>query len=178
MTTHDRDLATIAGEAYIYLYPLVTMELTRQQATNVASGQMPGRGPMNEFIHIREFPSADFKMVVRPNFDTLYSSAWLDLTSEPLIVSAPDTGGRYYMLPMLDMWTDVFCTPGKRTSGTAATTWAVVPQGWHGTLPRWRRADRRTDPQRLDYRANPDQRPRRLRRGPRRSRRLPTVSAL
>jgi hypothetical protein len=135
MTTESRDLATIAGEAYIFSYPLVTMELTRRQATNVAAGQMPGRGPMNEFIHIREFPAADFRVVVRPNFDTLYSSAWLDLTSEPMIVSAPDTGGRYYMLPMLDMWTDVFCTPGKRTSGTTAASWAVVPQGWQGTLP-------------------------------------------
>ena len=135
MSESKTELAAIAAESYVYLYPLVTMELTRLQSTNIEPGKMPGRGPMNEFIHIREFPDADFKVVVRPNFDTLYSSAWLDLSSGPVVVSAPDTDGRYYMLPMLDMWTDVFAVPGKRTSGTAPGNWAVVPQGWQGSLP-------------------------------------------
>jgi len=123
----------IAVDAYIYFYPLVSMAATRQE-TNTVPGA-PANSLTNRFHHVREFPSADFKVVVRSNFDTLYSSAWLDLTEEPMIVSAPDTHGRYYILPMLDMWTDVFAAPGKRTSGTAAAHFAVVPPGWSGSLP-------------------------------------------
>ncbi len=125
----------IAVEAYVYLYPLITMEVTRRQMTNVDADAKPGFGPMNQFHHVREFPPADFRAVVRPNFDTLYSSAWLDLTSQPMIVSVPDTNGRYYLLPLYDMWTDAFAVPGERTSGTQAGQYAVVPPGWQGTVP-------------------------------------------
>jgi hypothetical protein len=125
----------ISVEAYIYLYPLVIMDVSRRQLTNIETGKIAGRGPMNTFSHIRAYPSADFKEVVRPNFDTLYSSGWLDLTKEPVIVSVPDTQGRYYLLPMMDTWTDVFAVPGKRTSGTKPGNFAVVPPGWSGALP-------------------------------------------
>ena len=93
------------------------MDLTRKQLTNVAKAEGM-RAPMNTFASLPTFPPADMRAVVRPNFDTLYSSAWLDLTKEPMIVSVPDTHGRYYLLPMLDMWTDVFASPGWRTTGT------------------------------------------------------------
>ena len=70
-----QEAETIATEAYVYLYPLITMDVSRRQLTNIEAGKMTGRGPMNTFTHIREFPDANFREVVRPNFDTLYSSA-------------------------------------------------------------------------------------------------------
>ncbi|MEO8715084.1 MAG: DUF1254 domain-containing protein [Acetobacteraceae bacterium] len=131
----ERQAHAIAVNAYIYFYPLMSIEITRQQFTNVQPGQESLKGPANTFVNVPEYPPGDFKGVVRPNFDTLYSSAFLDLSKEPMIVSAPDTDKRYYMLPMLDMWTDVFASPGWRTTGTKAASWAVVPPGWAGALP-------------------------------------------
>ena len=133
-TTSEQDAHAIGVEAYLYFYPLVTMELTRRQLTNVAKPEGVN-APMNAFANLPAFPPADMKVVVRPNFDTLYSSAWLDLSKEPMIVSVPDTHGRYYLLPMLDMWTDVFASPGWRTTGTEAGDFAVTPPGFTGSLP-------------------------------------------
>ena len=75
------ELQEIAVEAYLYLYPLLMMDTTRRQMTNVDAGERPGFGPMNTFSHMRAFPPVEFKSVPWPNFDTLYSLAWLDLTN-------------------------------------------------------------------------------------------------
>ncbi|MGK9167632.1 DUF1254 domain-containing protein [Inquilinus limosus] len=122
----------IAVDAYVYLYPLITMEVTRKQLTNTDKGL--GGGPMNEFHSVPAYPPASDRSVVRTNYDTLYSIAYLDLMKEPVVVSVPDTDGRYYLLPMLDMWTDVFASPGWRTTGTQAGTFLVTPPGWRPDL--------------------------------------------
>ncbi len=131
----EQEAAAIAVEAYAYFYPLITMDLTCKQLTNVEPGKAALGGPVNTFASAPAFPPADFRAVVRPNFDTLYSSGYLDLTKEPMVVSVPDTGGRYYLLPMLDMWSDVFASPGWRTTGTQAGNFLVTPPGWSGTVP-------------------------------------------
>lgn len=131
----EQELREIAAETYIYVYPLLTMDVTRKVMTNVATDEGLGRGPMNSFHHVRTFPTADMKDVVRPNFDTLYSVAWLDLTQGPQLIQTPNTQGRYFLLPMLDMWTDVFAVPGQRTTGTQAAQYLVVPEGWKGQVP-------------------------------------------
>jgi hypothetical protein len=129
------EAAQIAVEAFVYFYPLVTMEITRRQATTGPADAKPGHGPMGRFHHIRTYPAAGFKEVVRPNFDTLYSSAWLDVSTEPMIVTAPASSGRFYMLPCYDMWTDVFAAPGTRTSGDGPISFALTTPHWHGVLP-------------------------------------------
>ena len=133
---------SIAQEAYIYFYPLVIMDVSRKHFSNIEAGKKFGRGPMNTFSHARTFPPANFRGATHPNFDTLYSLSWLDLTREPVVISVPDTQGRYYLLQMLDMWTDTFAGVGKRTTGTGAGNFVVVGPRWQGELPQ--------GPQRID----------------------------
>lgn len=129
------DQAKMVGvDAYIFGYPLVTMEVTRKVMTNVASVEGT-RGPMFRFVNLREYPSAAFRDVTAPNADTLYSTAWLDLAKEPYILSLPDEEDRYFLMPMLSGWTDVFEVPGKRTTGTKAQKYAITGPGWKGKLP-------------------------------------------
>lgn len=125
-----------AVEAYVYGYPLVTMDMTRKFLTNVADAtSTPGRGPMGQLIKLRTYPAVDDHAVTAPNADTLYTMVWLDVSSEPWVFSVPDMGDRYYLLPMLDGWTDVFQVPGKRTTGGKAQKYAITGPGWSGTLP-------------------------------------------
>ncbi len=124
----------IGSQAYIYAFPMVLMETTRRVSTNVENMQNGG-APMNQFSHVRAFPDHTFTNVVRPNADTLYSTLWFDVSEEPLVLSIKDTGGRYFMLPILDMWTDVVAVPGSRTTGTKTATYAIVGPTWQGSLP-------------------------------------------
>jgi hypothetical protein len=73
--------------------------------------------------------------VTAPNADTLYSTAWLDLSKEPYTLSLPDMQDRYFLMPMLSGWTDVFQVPGTRTTGNKAQKYAITGPGWAGRVP-------------------------------------------
>jgi hypothetical protein len=124
----------IAVDAYIYGYPLVLMNVTKKVTTNVPKAE-GGNAPVNQFCHLRAFPDYTFTDVVSPNADTLYSFAWLDLESEPIVLSVPDVGKRYYLMPLLDAWTNVFASPGTRITGNRKGDFAVAGLGWKGKLP-------------------------------------------
>ena len=128
-------IGEVAINAWIYAYPLILMELTRRISTNVADTSRFGRAPINRFAHMPAFPDPSFSDVVRPNADTLYSALWFDVTREPLLVGVPDSGGRYWLMPLLDLWTGVFASPGKRTTGTGAQLVAIAGPGWQGEVP-------------------------------------------
>ncbi|MGO4221389.1 DUF1254 domain-containing protein [Lysobacter sp. TAF61] len=125
----------LVADAYLFGYPLVLVDVTRAVSTNVADASDGEKAPTNQFLHKREFPDYTFTDVVSPNADTLYSIAWLDLSKEPMVLSVPDMGKRFYMMEMMGAWTDVFASPGSRTTGTGKGDFAVVGPGWKGTLP-------------------------------------------
>ena len=125
----------IATEAYIYGYPLVTFDMVRRQQTNVAAPDAE-HAPMGQMIKMRTYPAVDNHCCAAPNADTLYTEVWLDVSKEPWIFGIPDMADRYYIMPMLDGWSEVFAVAGSRTTGGNAQTYAITGPGWKGTLPK------------------------------------------
>ena len=156
----------LATDAYIYGYPLVTMEMTRRDHDQRGARRAHAARWGNS-SSCAQYPDASFRDVTAPNADTLYTTAWLDVGKEPWVLSIPDMKDRYFLLPMLDGWTNVFQVPGKRTTGTGAQTYAITGPGWKGTLPAGRQGIQIADQHRLDPRAHLLHRHAgRLRRGP------------
>ncbi|MGZ4687669.1 DUF1254 domain-containing protein [Oryzihumus sp.] len=130
------DRRRLAVHAYVYLYPLVRMEVTRRRMTGCAPQGLTVSAPPNTFWH--EDADADPRpgLVDGPVDPSVrLSAAWLDLTRGPVVLSCDGTHGRYHVLSMLDMWNEVFAAPGTRTTGNRHGAWAVVPPGWEGYLP-------------------------------------------
>jgi len=130
----EKEALDLGTDAYVYGYSLVTMEMTRRVMTNVASPEGT-RAPMGHLVRMREYPTAAFRDITAPNADTLYTTGWMDVSKEPWVLSIPDANDRYFLMPLLDGWTNVFQVPGKRTTGTKAQTYAITGPGWKGTLP-------------------------------------------
>jgi len=125
--TANEEMKRLAAEIYVYAFPLVLMDVTKQVST--------AKVPINTFQHRRAFPEPTSTDIVKPNVDTLPSQAWLDLTREPIVLSVPDMHDRYYVMSLLDGWTNVFQSPGKRTTGTKKTDLVIVGPKWKGQLP-------------------------------------------
>ncbi|TRZ45711.1 DUF1254 domain-containing protein [Robertkochia solimangrovi] len=130
----DEEILAIAQKAYVYGYPMILMDLTKKVSTNVISPTDDGYAPINQVANNRKFPDDKFTAVVKANTDTYYSTMWLDLKNEPLVLMVPETD-RYYLLPMLDAYTNIFSVPGKRTTGTAAQNFLIAGPEWQGKTP-------------------------------------------
>lgn len=132
---NSEELLQTIGEAYVFGYPLVLMDLTKKVSTNIAEPHPTrARAPINQLGHYRNFPDHTMKAVVKPNVDTYYSIAWFDLETEPQVLLMPATD-RYYLLPFYDAYSNVFATPGTRTTGTDAQTFLIAGPNWQGDTP-------------------------------------------
>src|SRR5271166_3120865 len=119
-------------EAYIYGFPMIMMDLTKETSTAVSK---PGEftAPVNQFSVMTHYPDVSFHAVARTGLDTLFAVSWADLDKEPLVLSVPETNGRYYVIALFDMWSNVFASIGKRNTGTGAANFLIVGPGWQGT---------------------------------------------
>lgn len=129
------ELLSIMGEAYVFGYPLVLMDLTKRVSTNIQQPH-PTRAaaPVNQLGHFRQFPDHRLTAVVKPNVDTYYSIAWLDLSEEPQVLYMPATD-RYYLLPLYDAYSNVFASPGTRTTGKGEQEFLIAGPNWKGNTP-------------------------------------------
>ncbi|MGJ7570595.1 DUF1254 domain-containing protein [Variovorax sp. RB2P76] len=138
-TNAETELRTLAEQAVLYAYPLYEMSrmraATSPQRTNTAGEAPKPLRWCNVFTHARQLLGPGKSRVVTPNNDTLYTNAWLDLGDGPLVIDVPDTAGRYYVLGLLDFYTNPFAHIGQRLTGTAARSFVVTPAGWRGELP-------------------------------------------
>ena len=141
-------LHALAREAFIYALPLYEMQRMlsasspRKRSDGAIADPSPQAGPestwrwVNLFSHTRQLLGPANRRVVTPNNDTLYTNAWLDLSDGPLLIHAPDTGTRYYVLGLLDFWTNPFAYSGTRTTSNRAQTLFVHGPGWRGSVPK------------------------------------------
>ena len=128
------EAVSTAIDAYLYGYPLITFDVARQQQTNVAVPDAE-HAPMDQMIRMRTYPAVDNHCCAAPNADPLYTEAWLDVSREPYVLSIPDTGNRYYIVPFLDGYSEVISVASPATTGYKAQTYAITGPGWTGTLP-------------------------------------------
>jgi hypothetical protein len=123
-----KEKIVLGAEAFLFGYPLVMMETTRVHSQKYI-------GPENELRRVRLFPDATFKDVVRPNVDTLYTTAFISMKEGPWVFEMPANDERYELMPFMDAWTHVFASPGTRTSGTQGSTYLLVGPKWQGQTP-------------------------------------------
>lgn len=121
------------ADAYTFGFPLVASDIARERAAG-GDANRPGQAPLNTLRHATALPPVGAPGT--PSVDTLESTAWLDVASDPVIVSLPAAPrGRYYDARAFDAWTDVLYSSAERAPFPKAQTIAFVPAGWKGNLP-------------------------------------------
>ncbi|MEV0717962.1 DUF1254 domain-containing protein [Asanoa sp. NPDC050611] len=127
------DRAALAADAYVYGYPLVASLSEVGRFTREGLATVPAT-PFNAFGHAHRLAGPD-DTFVSVNNDTVYSIAQVDVGGGPVRLTVPDTGGAYYVLQIVDAWTNNIAYVGRRATGTGAGTFLIAPRGWTGDVP-------------------------------------------
>lgn len=134
----DQESYLLATNAYLWGSTLVRMEQVARQYTDMSQAQNDTsyRAPLNHFGHARRLPTDQDTDMPTANRDTLYSSAIVDLSNEPIILSTPTVKDRYFVIDMFDMWHNLFKYVGTRATGETSQEIMIVPPYWQGDVPK------------------------------------------
>ncbi|MBO1414625.1 DUF1254 domain-containing protein [Streptomyces sp. FH025] len=144
-TSQPQDPQGGATDLYVFGYALIMMELTRRLQTNTEQVNAT-QAPVNQFCQHSTLPTPESKDVVRPNVDTLYTQAWLDLTAEPIVLEVPVMDeGRYWLMQLMDSWSNTVADPSSidpiavpvldQAQGVDVYAYALTGPDWQGELP-------------------------------------------
>lgn len=121
------------GEAFDYAYPLYLLSTYRWTALETTDSRTSTT--LDHFAHSRKIATPDDKWANGPIVEALYSTAWIDLARGPVILRTPDTHDRYYVLTLIDFYSNTFFYAGRRTTGTGAQQYYLVGPDWKGEAP-------------------------------------------
>lgn len=127
---------TLGEQAFVYGFPYIyNARLRHDWVTRPRNPATIPYAPVNHFWHAERLLDATYRDGGCPNNDTLYSTAWVYLGDEPVILSHPDMGERYFTFELVGITSDNFDYVGQRTTGSDAGGFALVGPGWKGKLP-------------------------------------------
>jgi len=130
------EMAYLTGlDAYTFGFPLVYMELLKYQHTNHYKNKVTPYHSLHDWFHNITVLDHNWQEGGAPNIDTFYSSAWVDISKEPVILSHPDMGERYFTFELADYFSDNFDYVGMRATGSLAGHYALIGPNWKGKLP-------------------------------------------
>lgn len=95
----------------------------------------PQYAGFNRYLHGRQLFDSSYDTVVNANNDTLYSTTFADLRAEPVVISVPPTGDRYFVIQLVDMGTDNFAYIGTRATGRDGGDFLLVGPRHKGAVP-------------------------------------------
>ena len=95
---------SLIERAFIFSFPLVLMDITKEVSTNTVK-PVKSKSPVNQFLHAKDLATSEFRQVVTPNVDTLYSQIFFELKDDALVIKKPRTD-RYLMFQIMDAWSN------------------------------------------------------------------------
>ncbi len=120
--------------AAVYGYPMINNTTKRYFMTEKPMGIVSGT--LNGFFHVPRPANADDKYSASVISDLYYSVGWIDVSKEPLVVTVPDAGERYYGIQLMEMYSDIFGYIGQRATGNKAGSFLIAGPGWKGKVPK------------------------------------------